>query len=103
MPYGEGVTGRVAATREPMRIAHVRHDPRFLWVRGIDQRRFIASMFGPAVGRAGVVGALDIQTEETREFSDSDVAQLSAIADLLAGIVEKGRTQLEAEAQVEAL
>jgi len=39
----------------------------------------------------------------TREFSDADVAQLSAIADLLAGIVEKGRTQLEAEAQVEAL
>ena len=29
------------------------------------------------------VGVLNIQTEETREFSDSDVAQLSAIADLL--------------------
>jgi len=46
---------------------------------------------------------LNIQTEETRDFSDSDVAQLSAIADLLAGIVEKGRTQREAEAQVVAL
>ena len=46
---------------------------------------------------------LNIQTEQTREFSDSDVAQLSAIADLLAGIVEKGRTQREAEDQVEAL
>ena len=30
----------------------------------------------------------------------SDIAQLSAIADLLAGIVEKGRLQREAEAQV---
>ncbi len=33
----------------------------------------------------------------------SDVAQLSAVADLLAGIVEKGRQQSEAEARVEAL
>ena len=104
VPFGEGVTGRVAASREPMRIADVRHDPRFLWVRGIDQRRFIASMLSvPLSWHEGVVGVLNIQTEETREFSDSDVAQLSAIADLLAGIVEKGRTQREAEAQVEAL
>ncbi len=104
VPYGEGVTGRVAASREPMRIADVRHDPRFLWVRGIDQRRFIASMLSvPLSWHESVVGVLNIQTEETREFSDSDAAQLSAIADLLAGIVEKGRTQREAEDQVEAL
>jgi signal transduction histidine kinase len=104
VPFGEGVTGRVAASRQPMRIADVRHDPRFLWVRGIDQRRFIASMLSvPLSWHEAVVGVLNIQTEETRDFSDSDVAQLSAIADLLAGIVEKGRTQREAEAQVVAL
>jgi signal transduction histidine kinase len=104
VPFGEGVTGRVAASRQPMRITDVRHDPRFLWVRGIDQRRFIASMLSvPLSWHESVVGVLNIQTEQTREFSDSDVAQLSAIADLLAGIVEKGRTQREAEAQVEAL
>ena len=50
-----------------------------------------------------IVGVLNVQTEKPRVFSPSDVDQLSAIADLLAGIVEKGRTQLEAEAQVEAL
>ena len=104
VPFGEGVTGRVADSRQPMRISDVRHDPRFLWVRGIDQRRFIASMLSvPLSWHESVVGVLNIQTEETRDFSDSDVAQLSAIADLLAGIVEKGRTQREAEAQVEAL
>ncbi|MDP9481882.1 MAG: HAMP domain-containing histidine kinase [Chloroflexota bacterium] len=104
VPFGEGVTGRVAASREPMVIDDVRHDPRFLWVRGIDQRRFIASMLSvPLSWHESVVGVLNIQTEESREFGDSDVAQLSAIADLLAGIVEKGRTQREAEDQVEAL
>jgi hypothetical protein len=50
-----------------------------------------------------VVGVLNVQTEVTRDFSADDVAQLGAIADLLAGIVEKGRQQTEAEARVEAL
>ena len=39
VPFGEGVTGRVAATREPIAIPDVSLDQRFLWVRGIDQRR----------------------------------------------------------------
>src|SRR5919112_1068263 len=40
VPFAEGVTGRVAASREPLVIPDVGQDPRFLWVRGIDQRRF---------------------------------------------------------------
>jgi signal transduction histidine kinase len=104
VPFAEGVTGRVAATRRPTVIPDVRHDPRFLWVRGIDQRRFIASMLSvPLTWHDMIVGVLNVQTEKPREFSPSDVDQLSAIADLLAGIVEKGRTQVEAEAQVESL
>ena len=38
VPFGEGVTGRVAADRRPLVIPDVKADPRFLWVRGIDQR-----------------------------------------------------------------
>ena len=104
VPFGEGITGRVAATREPMVIPDVAADPRFLWVRGIDQRRFVASMLSvPLTWHDQVVGVLNVQTEEHREFATTDVDQLSAIADLLAGIVEKGRLQREAEAQVEQL
>jgi signal transduction histidine kinase len=104
VPFGEGVTGRVAAGREPLVIADVRSDPRFLWVRGIDQRRFIASMLSvPLRWNDQIVGVLNVQTESERQFSDADVAQLQAIADLLAGIVEKGRQQTEAEARLEQL
>src|SRR6266478_4296879 len=83
VPFGEGVTGRVAATRDPLIIPDVRSDPRFLWVRGIDQRRFIASMLSvPLSWNDQVVGVLNVQTERERNFSDADVAQLKAIADL---------------------
>jgi signal transduction histidine kinase len=98
VPFGEGVTGRVAESRRPIVIRDIKDDPRFLWVRGIDQRRFITSMLSvPLAWNDRVVGVLNIQTEREREFTDADVAQLGAIADLLAGIVEKGRQQQEAE------
>jgi signal transduction histidine kinase len=104
VPFGEGVTGRVAASREPLVIPDVAADKRFLWVRGIDQRRFIASMLSVPLSWADqIVGVLNVQTEQPRDFTPEDVAQLRAVADLLAGIVEKGRQQTEAEARVEAL
>ena len=104
VPFGEGVTGRVAASREPLVIPDVKADPRFLWVRGIDQRRFVASMLSvPLSWHDQIVGVLNVQTEEPRDFTQADVDQLGAIADVLAGIVEKGRQQSEAEARVEAL
>ena len=104
VPFGEGITGRVAATLEPIAVPDIADDPRFLWVRGLDQRRFVASMLSvPLTWRDQVVGVLNIQTETRRAFSPADASQLSAIADLLAGIVEKGRLQREAEAQVAQL
>jgi signal transduction histidine kinase len=104
VPLGEGITGRVADRRRPLVIEDVRNDSRFLWVRGLDQRRFVASMLSvPLSWHDQVVGVLNVQTEQPRDFTPADVAQLSAIADLLAGIVEKGRLQREAELQVEQL
>jgi len=98
VPFAGGVTGRVAATRTPMIIADVPSDPHFLWVRGIDQRRFIASMLSvPLVWHDRVVGVLNVQTDAPRDFDASDVDHLRAIADLLAGIVERSRLQREAE------
>ena len=104
VPFGAGVTGRVAESREPLVIPDVSRDERFLWVRGIDQRRFVASMLSvPLVWNDRIVGVLNVQTEQHRDFSQSDVAHLRAIADLLAGIVEKGRMQKEAEERASEL
>lgn len=104
VPFGEGVTGQVAATKRPLMIPDVKADARFLWVRGLDQRRFVTSMLSvPLVWDDQTVGVLNIQTERPRTFSRADGAQLSAVADLMAGIVEKGRQQTEAEARLEAL
>ena len=70
VPFGEGVTGRVAASREPLVIPDVKADTRFLWVRGIDQRRFVASMLSvPLTWHDQIVGVLNVQTEQPRDFT----------------------------------
>src|SRR6187401_2087722 len=67
VPFGEGVTGRVAADRRPLVIPDVKADARFLWVRGIDQRRFVASMLSvPLSWHDQTVGVLNVQTERIR-------------------------------------
>ncbi len=68
VPFGEGVTGSVAAERRPLVIPDVKADARFLWVRGIDQRRFVASMLSvPLTWHDQIVGVLNVQTEERRD------------------------------------
>ena len=105
VPFGEGVTGRVAA--DPRAARHPRRPGRAAASCGS-----AASTSGGSSPRCSrvplswhdqVVGVLNVQTEQPRDFTPGDVAQLGAIADLLAGIVEKGRQQIEAEARVDEL
>jgi signal transduction histidine kinase len=49
------------------------------------------------------VGVINIKTVEPRDFGTGDVRRLATIANLLAGIVERGRLQIEAEAQLDSL
>ena len=92
VPFGEGVTGRVAATREPLVIPDVRADaalpvgPRH---RPAPVRRLDAVSV-PLSWNDQVVGVLNVQTEQPATFSRADVAQLGAIADLLAGHRREG-------------
>jgi len=99
---GQGITGIVAETRAPVTSLDIRKDPRFAWITGPDQPH--TSMCSvPLVWNDQVVGVLNVQTVRPRRFRDPDVRFLETLAALLAGIVEKGRLQQEAEAQIESL
>ena len=100
---GEGITGRAAQQRTPVMSVDVTVDPRFSWVRGFDIHGLHAMLSVPLVWNEAVVGVLNVQTTEIREFTHEDVEFLATIAALLAGIVEKGRMQAEAEAQLDRL
>ncbi len=103
LEIGQGITGRAAADRNPVMSADVTTDPRFSWVRGFDIEDLHAMLSVPLVWNEAVVGVLNAQTTEARDFDADEVEFLVTIAALLAGIVEKGRLQAEAEAQLDRL
>jgi len=101
--WGDGVTGRVAASREPIAIEDVTKDDRFSWVRGFDVEALAGMLSVPLVWHDEVVGVLNVQTREVRAFGEDDIAFLATIAALLAGIVEKGRLTAEIEGRLAQL
>ena len=103
LAFGEGITGRVAATRSPVAVADVTRDPRFSWVRGFDIEGLHAMLSVPLVWHENVVGVLNVQAKARREFRPDEIAFLQTIAALLAGIVEKGRLTAEVEARLAQL
>jgi signal transduction histidine kinase len=103
LAMGQGITGRAAADRRPVISRDVTTDERFSWVRGFDMAGLHAMLSMPLVWDEQVVGVLNVQTSAEREFAPEEVEFLTTIAALLAGIVEKGRMQAEAEAQLDRL
>ena len=103
LSLGQGVTGRAAAERTPVISRDVTTDERFSWVRGFDIAGLRAMLSMPLVWDEQVVGVLNVQTTDARDFAPEEIEYLATIAALLAGIVEKGRMQAEAEAQLDRL
>ena len=103
LAVGEGLTGRAAAERRPVSTKDVTTDERFSWVRGFDISGLRGMLSMPLVWNEQVVGVLNVQTTALRDFNDDEIAFMATIAALLAGIVEKGRLQAEAEAQLDRL
>ncbi|HEV7603743.1 MAG TPA: GAF domain-containing protein, partial [Candidatus Limnocylindrales bacterium] len=101
--WGEGITGRVAASRTPIAVEDVTVDERFAWVRGFDIEALAGMLSVPLEWHGTVVGVLNVQTREKRVFDERQISLLRTIAALLAGIVEKGRLTAEVEGRLAEL
>ncbi|MGH7608798.1 MAG: helix-turn-helix domain-containing protein [Candidatus Dormibacteria bacterium] len=103
MPWGEGVTGQVAASRQPISVLEVASDPRFKWVEGVDEARFTSMLSVPIEAGQRIVGVLNVQTVARRDFRADELAFLSAIASSLAGVLERSQLQHRLELQLEEI
>ncbi|HUY97467.1 MAG TPA: GAF domain-containing protein [Verrucomicrobiae bacterium] len=100
LKVGEGVTGWVAAQREPMVVPLVAREPRFRWIPGVDDPRFTSMLSVPILAGPRMIGVLNVQTVSTREFGQADLDFLAAIAGGVAGIIERSELQRRLEAQL---
>ena len=103
LAMGQGITGLAAQAQITIVSPDVHEDERFAWIRGVDQERLTSFCSVPLVWEEQVVGVLNVQTAEHRDFRPADIGFLETLAGLLAGMVEKGRLHAEAEAQLEQL
>src|SRR4051794_3517298 len=70
---GQGLTGLAARDRAPVTSDDVHFDPRFAWIRGVDQARFTSMCSVPLMWNEQVVGVVNVQTVERRLFSPADI------------------------------
>lgn len=103
LALGEGLTGLAALQQAPVTSVDVNVDPRFAWIREVDQARYTSMCSVPMLWGDEVVGVLNVQTVDRRQFETADVRFLETLAGLLAGLVEKQRLQSDALAQLEAI
>jgi GAF domain-containing protein len=100
---GEGITGWAAEERRPIVVPDVRAEPRFRWLPGVDQARFVSMCSVPILSGDRLVGVLNVQSDERRDFTGSDVALMAAIAAHVAGALERSELQGRLEARVAEL
>jgi sugar diacid utilization regulator/putative methionine-R-sulfoxide reductase with GAF domain len=100
MRLGEGITGWVADSREPRLVSDVAQDEHWKWVPGLDEDRFHSMLSVPIESGPRLVGVLNVQSVEFREFTEDDVTFLRAIAGQVAGILERSEMQRRLGAQL---
>jgi PAS domain S-box-containing protein len=89
LQMGQGVAGRVAATREPLIVPNLRAFP-VVSASVLEHQR--SAMGVPLELRGRLLGVLAVSTTEPREFVEQDVSLLQRVAERVAVALE--RTQL---------
>ena len=99
IPLGQGITGTAAATREPVRVADVHGDPRY--IKAIDTVR--SEMAVPLLLHGQVVGVVDLQSRHPDYFTHEQQTILTLLASRLAVAIENARLFESARSQANTL
>ena len=89
LKLGEGLTGHAAKTGKPVAASQASRDPHFKYLPETKEKMFQSLLAVPLVSRGKVIGAVNVQTREGREYSPDEIELLSIIADVAGGELEK--------------
>jgi two-component sensor histidine kinase/putative methionine-R-sulfoxide reductase with GAF domain len=104
MRPGEGITGTAAADRAPVMIPREAHlDPRFKHFPNLREAHYQSILAVPILARDRLEGALNVRTEEPREFSGDEIDLLMAIAGQVAQAIENAKLYDHAQRRVAEL
>lgn len=95
LALGEGVVGTAAATRQPVLVADVQADARYLSASDVVRSELAV----PMIARQRLVGVIDVQNTRVGAFKDYDRAMLSLVAGRVAAAIDNAQLYRRAERQ----
>jgi signal transduction histidine kinase len=86
---GKGITGRVAASGEPLLVPDVGREPQYLLLPGSSETR--SELAVPLKTKSGIIGVLDVQSDQVNAFDETDLGVVQSLANLAAIAIEEAR------------
>jgi two-component sensor histidine kinase len=104
MRPGEGITGTAAAERAPVMLPRAAHlDPRFKSFPNLREEQYESILAVPILAKERLEGALNVRTQEVREFTEGEIDLLMAIAGQVAQAIENAKLYDHAQRRVAEL
>jgi len=92
---GQGITAWVAATGEPLLAADVSQEPRYLFWP--DTAETCSELAVALKTKAGVIGVLNVESDQLNAFDESDITVLQSLAHQAAIAIENARLYNQAQ------
>jgi GAF domain-containing protein len=86
---GEGLTGWAAKNNQSAAVREAKLDPRFKLLPETGEERLRSLLAVPLTNRGRIIGAMNVQTAEPRDFSAAETELLRLIGDLAAGALDR--------------
>lgn len=99
LPLGEGITGIAASTHQPVLVADVRSDPRYLSALDAVQSELAV----PMLARGKLVGVIDLQSTRLNAYREQDRALVQLIAGRVAVAIDNARLYRRVDRQNKTL
>ncbi|MEO7192446.1 MAG: GAF domain-containing protein [Vicinamibacterales bacterium] len=93
---GQGITGWVAEHREPVAVGeHAFTDPRFQMFNELPEDRYEAFLSVPVLSRSKLVGVINVQHRQPRDYQEREIQLISTIGFLVGAEIELARVEVE--------
>ena len=88
---GDGITGNVAKTMQPINLSSASNDPRYMVFPELNEDKYNSMLSFPITDKSDIYGVINIQTTSMRTFPEDEIFFVSIIANLILSAIKLRR------------
>ena len=85
LKIGEGITGAAAQARTYISVKNASQDPRYRYFPETKEERYHSMLSFPICDKDAVLGVINVQTVQAKEFAQDEIYFVSIVANLIMG------------------